>query len=93
MVLKPTPQAKPRTPEETRRYFSQPDWAMKNLGPLPEILPEELVRMTIEITLGAVEPPKEFDAIRREAWAELKLEIDAIHEAGGMVDIPTVDLP
>ena len=88
MAFKPTRQLKPRTPEESRRYFSQPDWAMKNLGPLPEISPEELKRMTIKIVLGETEPPKEFDAIRREAWKELKLEIDAIHEAGGMVDIP-----
>ena len=59
MAFKPTRQVKPRTPEESRRYFSQPGWAMKNIGPLPEISPEELKRMTIKIVLGETESDRD----------------------------------
>ena len=81
---------KTRTQEEFNEYFTQPESAITNLGPEERnpITVKELTQMAIDISLGAVEPPKEFDVAHREAWAELKLEIAEIHEAGGSLDLP-----
>ena len=79
-----------RTQEEFNEYWTQPESAITNLGPEERnpVTVDELVQMAIDISLGAVEPPKEFDVAHRKKWAELKLEIDAIHEAGGSLDLP-----
>ena len=79
-----------RTQEEFNEYFTQPESAITNLGPEERnpVTVDELVQMAIDISLGAVEPPKEFDVAHREAWAELKLEIAEIHEAGGSLELP-----
>lgn len=49
---------------------------------------EELTRMTIEITNGAIEPPSDFDAEHREASTKLRNEIAEITSSGGVVDLP-----
>ena len=50
---------------------------------------EELIRMSIDITNGAVKPPSSFDAAHRRAWAILLREISAISARGGVVDLPS----
>ena len=54
-----------------------------------QVSTEELIRMSIDITNGAVKPPSSFDAAHRRAWAILLREISAISARGGVVDIPS----
>ena len=54
-----------------------------------QVSTEELIRMSIDITNGAVKPPSSFDAAHRRAWAILLREISAISARGGVVDLPS----
>ena len=49
---------------------------------------EEVIEMSIKISLGAVEPPSSFKKEQRDQWERLLREIREIEAKGGSVDIP-----
>ena len=79
-----------RTKEQLAEYFTQPaDGVVFVSHEQPDtVTPEELTRMSLEISKGAVKPPADFDAAHREAWERLRVQIKEIEKRGGIVDIP-----
>ena len=53
---------------------------------------EEMIEMSITISLGAVEPPSSFNKEQRDQWERLLRQIREIQAKGGMVDVPS-ELP
>jgi hypothetical protein len=49
---------------------------------------DEVIEMSIQISLGAVEPPASFNKEQREQWERLLRQIREIEAKGGSVDIP-----
>ena len=49
---------------------------------------DEMIKMSIQISLGAVEPPSSFNKEQREKWERLLRQIREIDAKGGSVDIP-----
>lgn len=84
---------KGRSAKEEAEYFTQPAdgvrWIKQTPVPEPAVTTEELIRMSIDITNGAVKPPSSFDADHRRAWATLLREISEISARGGIVDLPS----
>lgn len=84
---------KRRSAKETAEKFTQPADGVRFVeeppAPEPEVSNEELIRMSIDITNGAVKPPSSFDAAHRRSWAILLREISEISARGGVVDLPS----
>ena len=53
---------------------------------------DEVIEMSIQISLGAVEPPASFNKEEREQWERLLRQIREIEAKGGSVDFPS-ELP
>ena len=85
--------SKKRSLKETEEYFTQPAdgvvFVEDSPAPEPEVSTEELIRMSIDITNGAVKPPSSFDAAHRKSWAILLRQISEISARGGIVDLPS----
>ena len=86
----------PRDKKPAEEYWIQPADGVRfitpDYPPEPEVSPEEIMRMSVEITNGAVKPPKGFNEAHREAWATLLREINEIRARGGIVELP-MDIP
>ena len=50
---------------------------------------EEMIEMSIKISLGAVEPPSSFNKEQRDQWERLLRQIREIQAKGGTVDLPS----
>ena len=50
---------------------------------------DEVIEMSIQISLGAVEPPSSFNKEQREQWERLLRQIREIKAKGGTVDFPS----
>ena len=50
---------------------------------------EEVIEMSIKISLGAVEPPSSFNKEQRDKWERLLREIREIQAKGGTIDLPS----
>ena len=50
---------------------------------------DEVIEMSIRISLGAVEPPSSFNKEQRDQWERLLREIREIEAKGGTVDLPS----
>jgi len=83
---------KERSQKHSEEYWSQPSSAVRFITPEPEVSGEEIMRMAVDITNGAVEPPRGYNEAHREAWATLLREINEIRARGGVVEIPE-DIP
>ena len=49
---------------------------------------DELIEMSIQISLGKTEPPSSYNREQRNAWEQLVREIREIEAKGGSVDLP-----
>ena len=79
---------KDRSQKHSEEYWNQPSSAVRFVTPEPEVSEEEIMRMAVDITNGAVKPPKSFNEAYREAWATLLREINEIRKRGGVVELP-----
>ncbi len=83
---------KSRPQAEAEEYWTQPAdgvvFVRHDLSPEPEVKPEEIIRMAIDISNGAVKTPKGFDAEHRRQWARLLSQINEIRKRDGVVEIP-----
>jgi len=82
-----------RSEEETYEYFSQPADGVVFVSheqpkPVEEVKFDEMIQMSLDISLGQDKPPADFDASRRALWERLKVQIDEIHAKGGSVELP-----
>ena len=50
---------------------------------------DEVIEMSIKISLGAVEPPSSFNKEQRDQWERLLRQIREIEAKGGTVDLPS----
>ena len=50
---------------------------------------DEVIEMSIQISLGAVEPPASFNKEQRDTWKRLLRQIREIEAKGGTVDLPS----
>jgi len=57
-----------------------------------EVTADELIAMSRNIVMGEEKPPAGSSAAYREAWEELREQIKAIHDRGGIVELPS-ELP
>jgi hypothetical protein len=49
---------------------------------------DELIEMSIQISLGKTEPPSSYNREQRNAWERLLRQIREIEAKGGSVDLP-----
>ena len=50
---------------------------------------DEVIKMAVDISNGAVEPPSSFNKEQRDKWKRLLRQIREIEAKGGTVDLPS----
>ena len=50
---------------------------------------DETIEMSVEISLGHIEPPSWYNKEQRDKWGRLLREIREIQAKGGTVDLPS----
>ena len=80
---------KNRSQKNSDEYWNQPSRAVRFISPEPEVSEEEIMRMAVDITNGAVEPPKSFNEAYRLQWERLLVQINEIRKLGGVVELPS----
>ena len=84
---------KVRPRKEAEEYWTQPANGVRLVqeppAPEPEVSVEEMTKMAVDITNGAIEPPEGFDEAHRLQWERLVKQINEIKARGGVVDLPS----
>ena len=84
---------KSRPQVKAEKHWTQPDDGVlfvrhDDILPEPEVSTDEIIRMTADISNGAVKTPEGFDEVHRRTWARLLKQITEIRKRSGVVDIP-----